>query len=53
MLDVDLLVKALRQHGHKVDEVIPVPENAGSYEFMVDGNLINLEEARALLGEQS
>ncbi len=52
MVDVDLLVSALKQRGYDVQEVIPVPENAGLYEFIVDGNPINLEEARALLEEQ-
>lgn len=49
MVDIDLLVKGLRKRGHKVDAVIPVPENAGEYELDVDGELISLEEARAIL----
>ena len=49
MIDIDLLVQVLRKRGHSVDSVIPVPENAGEYELIVDGNLIPLTEARHLL----
>jgi hypothetical protein len=49
MVDIDLLVEALRERGHSVEHVIPVPENAGVYELTIDGNALNLEEARALL----
>jgi hypothetical protein len=49
MVDIDLIVQTLRQHGHTVGHVIPVPENAGRYEFQIDGNTLNLEEARELL----
>ena len=49
MVDIDLLVQALRGAGHTVETVIPVPENAGGYELSVDGNIIPLEEARLLL----
>jgi hypothetical protein len=49
MVDIDLIVQTLRQHGHRVDSVISVPENAGEYELVIDGNAFNLEEARELL----
>jgi hypothetical protein len=49
MVDIDLLVEALRKRGHSVTSVIPVPENAGEYELTIDGNVLNLEEARAYL----
>jgi len=49
MVDIDLLVKVLKQHGHSVETVFPVPDNAGEYELSVDGNLLPLEEARMLL----
>jgi hypothetical protein len=49
MIDIDLIVQTLRQHGHRVDTVISVPENAGVYELVIDGNTLNLEEARQLL----
>jgi len=32
MVDIDLIVQTLRQHGHRVGSVIPVPDNAGEYE---------------------
>jgi|GEM_PF-1352924 len=49
MVDIDLLVQTLRQHGHNVEHVFSVPENAGAYELTIDGNILNLEEARQLL----
>jgi hypothetical protein len=49
MIDIELIVEALRKHGHSVERVISVPENAGEYEFTIDGNILNLEEARSLL----
>jgi hypothetical protein len=49
MIDIDLIVQTLRQHGHRVDTVISVPDNAGEYELIIDGNTLNLEEARQLL----
>jgi hypothetical protein len=48
-IDIDLIAKTLRDRGHTVGHIIPVPDNAGEYEFEVDGNLLTLEEARALL----
>jgi hypothetical protein len=49
MVDIQLLVDTLRQRGHRVENVISVPENAGEYELTVNGNALNLEEARAFL----
>jgi hypothetical protein len=49
MIDTDLIVKLLRDHGHKVESVFHVPENAGEYEFSVDGTLLSLAETRQLL----
>jgi hypothetical protein len=51
MVDIDLLVQILKEQGHRVENVISVPENAGAYELTVDGNVLNLEEARQLLAE--
>jgi len=51
MVDIDLLVEAIRKRGHRVENVIPVPENAGEYELTVDGNVLNFEEARRFLEE--
>jgi hypothetical protein len=53
MVDIDLIVQTLRQHGHRVDSVISVPENAGEYEFIIDGNTLNLEETRELLEQDA
>ena len=50
--DTDLIVETLRSRGHNVGRVIPVPENAGEYEFTVDGNLLSLAEVRALLEQE-
>lgn len=52
MVDIELIVEALRSRGHSVENVISVPENAGIYELTVDGDVLNLEEARLLLEEE-
>jgi len=49
MIDIDLIVRALRARGHSVGNVISVPENAGEYEIYVDGSLLSLAEAVDLL----
>ena len=48
-MDIDLFVKQLRKHGHTVDHVIHVPENAGHYEFEIDGHLRSLAEVQLML----
>jgi hypothetical protein len=48
-IDVELIAKTLRDHGHTVHNIIPVPDNAGQYEFEVDGGLLTLEETRDLI----
>lgn len=48
-VDTDLIVESLRKRGHTVESVIKVPENAGDYEFIVDGVTLTLEETRDLL----
>lgn len=48
-VDTELLVQSLRKRGHTVEGVIKVPDNAGDYEFIVDGLTLTLTEARALL----
>ena len=48
-VDTELIVQSLRKHGHTVESVIKVPENAGDYEFIVDGATLTLDEARELL----
>jgi hypothetical protein len=49
MVDTELIATELRARGYKVDQVLPIPNNAGEYEFRVDGVNITLSEARALL----
>ncbi len=49
MVDIELLIQALRNAGHRVEDVHHVPENAGEYELTIDGAVLNLEEARRLL----
>jgi hypothetical protein len=48
-IDVELIAKTLRDHGHRVGHIIPVPDNGGEYEFEVDGGLLSLAETRSLL----
>jgi hypothetical protein len=49
MVDTELIVRALRDRGHIVGTVISVPENAGEFEFIVDGETLSLSETRELL----
>jgi hypothetical protein len=53
MIDIDLIVQTLRQNGHRVESVFSVPDNAGEYELIIDGNTLTLEEARQLLEQDS
>jgi hypothetical protein len=48
-IDVELIAQTLRDRGHAVGNIITVPDNAGEYEFEVDGELLSLVEARELL----
>jgi|HubBroStandDraft_6_1064221.scaffolds.fasta_scaffold1705991_2 hypothetical protein len=48
-VDTDLIVESLRKRGHAVESVIKVPDNAGDYEFIVDGATLTLDETRGLL----
>jgi hypothetical protein len=48
-VDTELIVQSLRKRGHTVESVIKVPDNAGDYEFIVDGTTLTLEETRELL----
>jgi hypothetical protein len=49
MIDTDLIVQDLRSLGHTVGHVISIPENAGEYEFLVDGQILTLQQVRELL----
>ena len=53
MVDIELITQELRDLGHFVDGITPLPANAGNYEFRVDGKILTLEEARALLASES
>ena len=48
-IDINLIAKLLRDRGHTVGHIIPVPDNGGEYEFEVDGNILTLSETRELL----
>lgn len=49
MIDINLLVQQLRSQGHRIDSVIRVPENAGDFEFLIDGHLLTLSDVRGQL----
>ena len=49
MVDIELLASQLRAYGHTVSHVFMTPNNAGTYDFTVDGQNLTLGEARALL----
>jgi len=53
MIDIDLITTALRNYGHAVGEVIPLPANAGDYEIEVDGEMLTLAEVNALLEDET
>jgi hypothetical protein len=49
MVDVQTIMTVLRRNGHVVEKATPLPENAGDYEFVVDGNTLTLAEVRAMI----
>jgi hypothetical protein len=49
MVDIDLIVNTLRAHGHQVEDVHHVSHDAGDYEMIIDGEVVNLEGARHVL----
>ncbi len=49
MVDTGLLTQQLRAKGHTVEHVEAVSENAGNWIFIVDGQTLDLDAARALL----
>ena len=53
MVDTGLITQQLRAKGHTVQHVEAVSENSGNWIFIVDGNSLTLEEARALLEADS
>ncbi len=53
MVDIELLANALRAKGHAVDHAHKIPDNAGAYELSVDGQVLTLDQARALLDDET
>jgi hypothetical protein len=49
MVDIDLIVGELRAHGHTIEDLHHVPPNAGEYEMIIDGTVVNLDGARRIL----
>lgn len=49
MVDVETIMAVLRRNGHSVEKPTPIPENAGDYEFVVDGRTLTLAEVRAII----
>ena len=49
MVDIDLIVQSLRDHGHTVEDLHHVPPDAGEYEMIIDGTVVNLEGARHII----
>jgi hypothetical protein len=49
MVDIDLLVQALRAQGHAIEDIHRVPPDAGEYEMIIDGKVVNLDGARQVL----
>lgn len=49
MVDIELIVKELRENGHTVEDVHQVPPNAGEFVLVIDGEEFNLDQARSVL----
>ena len=49
MVDIDLILRELRAFGHTVEDMHHVPHDAGEYEMIIDGNVVNLDGARQIL----
>ena len=44
MIDIDLLVHHLRLRGHHIDSVTANQQNAGDFDFVIDGALLTLSD---------
>ena len=44
LIDIELLVHHLRLRGHKIDSVTANKENAGDFDFMIDGMVLTLAD---------
>ena len=49
MVDIDLILRELRAYGHVVEDMHHVSPDAGQYEMIIDGTVVNLEGARNIL----
>jgi hypothetical protein len=49
MVDIDLIVRELRANGHVVEDMHHTSPDAGQYEMIIDGTVVNLEGARGIL----
>lgn len=49
MVDIDLILRELRANGHVVEDMHYTSPDAGHYEMIIDGTMVNLEGARAIL----
>lgn len=48
-VDIDLIVRELRANGHSVEDIHRVSTDAGEFEMIIDGNVVNLEGARSVI----
>ena len=53
MVDTGLITQQLRAKGYTVEHVEAVSENAGDWGFIVNGESLDLEAARALLEDEA
>lgn len=53
MVDTELIANQLRAKGYTVTHIEAVSENSGDYIFLIDGESLNLEAARALLEDNT
>jgi hypothetical protein len=49
MVDIDLIVQELRAQGHTIEDLHHTPPDAGEYEMIIDGDVVNLEGARHII----
>lgn len=48
-VDIDLIVGELRACGHTIEDLHIVAPNAGEYEMIIDGAVVNLDGARHVI----
>ena len=47
LIDIELLVHHLRLRGHQIDSVTASQQNAGDFDFVIDGALLTLSDGSA------